>query len=201
MSNKDPKDRLIETTKQLIQKQSKITIKDITDKAYVNVAAVNYHFGSKDNLINLVVGDIIKEFKKEIFEAITAIPEDQSPETTLRLMLDLLYEFVLENIGLLNYILINFSTDSISSNLIIDEFLNDNEFTKLVLLILETQSGITDPNRLMARYMLIFSSFVIPLFIELIQVLNPSNNVMYSWRDNTLLKDSYIKELINLLGI
>src|SRR5690554_6248516 len=146
MSNKDPKDRLIETTKRLIQEQSKITIKDITDKAFVNVAAVNYHFGSKDNLINLVVGDIIKEFKKEIFEAITAIPEDQSPETTLRLMLDLLYEFVLENIGVLNYILINFSTDSISSNLIIDEFLNDNEFTKLVLLILETQSGITDPN-------------------------------------------------------
>ncbi len=201
MSNKDPKDRLIETTKRLIQKQSKITIKDITDKAFVNVAAVNYHFGSKDNLINLVVGDIIKEFKKEIFEAITAIPEDQSPETTLRLMLDLLYEFVLENIVLLNYILINFSTDSISSNLIIDEFLNDNEFTKLVLLILETQSGITDPNRLMARYMLIFSSFVIPLFIELIQVLNPNDKIKYSWRDNTLLKDSYIKELINLLGI
>ena len=44
--------------------------------------------------------------------------------------------------------------------------------------------------------MLIFSSFVIPLFIELIQVLNPSNKVKYSWRDNTLLKDSYIKELI-----
>ncbi|SRR5690554_6122462 len=201
MNNKDAKTRIIETTKTLLQTKSHITIKDITDSAYVNVAAVNYHFGSKDNLINIVVSDLIKGFKKEIFAGIKEIPKFQKPEVTLAAMLDLLYRFVGSNVGLLNYILINFDTNNPSSNLIIDEFLNDNEFTKLVLLVLKDQSGITDENILMAKYMLIFSSFVIPLFVEMINIKNPDVEIKFSWQHNEALKKSYINELIKVLGV
>ena len=52
---KDIKDVIVKTTKILLMEKGNATIKEIADKAYVNVAAINYHFGSKDNLIEIVI--------------------------------------------------------------------------------------------------------------------------------------------------
>ncbi|WP_176544919.1 TetR/AcrR family transcriptional regulator [Bacillus cereus] len=53
MENPDPKERIIQVTLEIIGTQGtdKVTIREIASRVGVNVAAVNYYFGSKNNLI------------------------------------------------------------------------------------------------------------------------------------------------------
>ncbi|MBL8929659.1 MAG: TetR/AcrR family transcriptional regulator [Kineosporiaceae bacterium] len=45
----------------LAQGQAATTLRDITERADANVAAVSYHFGSKDALLALVYGEALRE--------------------------------------------------------------------------------------------------------------------------------------------
>jgi AcrR family transcriptional regulator len=196
----DTKQRLIETTRRLIQERATFTIKDIAQAAYVNVAAVNYYFGDKNQLIETVVQGILQDFKQSLFTAIRTIPLGQAPATTLAGMIDLLYQFALENIGVINYLFLDFDTEKKSSTLLLHEFLEDEEFTTLVLSMLQIQSGIDDQATLYARYMLIFSSFCIPLFIEIMRHVNPDTPLKAaSLRDNAF-RERYITELLRIIG-
>lgn len=62
-----PKQRLLDATERLCAKRGfeAVSVRDITGAAEANVAAVNYHFGSRENLIALVVthrmGPVAKE--------------------------------------------------------------------------------------------------------------------------------------------
>ncbi|WP_442603641.1 TetR/AcrR family transcriptional regulator [Paenibacillus sp. KN14-4R] len=53
MENQDPKERIIQATLEIIGNYGtdKVTIREIASRVGVNVAAVNYYFGSKNNLI------------------------------------------------------------------------------------------------------------------------------------------------------
>lgn len=53
----EPKRRLLEAAEQLFADKGfeAVSVRDITQQAKANVAAVNYHFGSRDGLIALVV--------------------------------------------------------------------------------------------------------------------------------------------------
>ena len=64
-SGKKGKEQIIEVTLKLIAEEGTggITIRQIAKKAEVNVAAVNYHFGSKDNLIS----QSMEYFSKKVF--------------------------------------------------------------------------------------------------------------------------------------
>lgn len=62
-----PKQRLLESAERLFAERGfeAVSVRDITSVANANVAAVNYHFGSRENLIGLVVtyrmGPVMKE--------------------------------------------------------------------------------------------------------------------------------------------
>ncbi|MGN0098038.1 MAG: TetR/AcrR family transcriptional regulator [Candidatus Methanomethylophilaceae archaeon] len=63
MKQNPTRDLLLETTIKLLREHDDpngITVRDITDCAGVNVSLVNYHFGSKDNLISEAVGRMIE---------------------------------------------------------------------------------------------------------------------------------------------
>lgn len=196
----DTKQRILDATLQLLKKQSNVTIKDITDASFVNVAAVNYHFGDKDRLINQVVYNTIQDFKRDIFKSLQKMPPHQDQETTLAYMLEVLYNFAVENIGIIGYIFVNSNATKSSSNILIKEFVEDEKFINFVFSLMKGQSGIEDENVLFARYMLLFSSFCIPLFLELINITNTEFPSKLSWRNNTELKKHYIDELIKIMG-
>ena len=56
------------------------SLRQVTSRADVNIAAVNYHFGSKDNLVNEVFRRRMDEMSRERLEALRQATEGQPCE-------------------------------------------------------------------------------------------------------------------------
>ena len=191
------KDLIILKTKELIKDNPELTIKDIAEACYINIAAVNYHFGSKDNLISIVMNIIIEELKETVFNEIKKITEDDSIEDTLEKMLNIIYNFTMENTGVVRYLFLKKDNQINSTNLLIDAFFSENEFTKTVFDYLSRSTEIKDKQIIYARYMLLFSSFSIPLFIEIAKKQNPESK--FSTIQDPSFRQAYINELLRLV--
>lgn len=59
-----------------------VSLNDVAREAKLNPALVTYYFGSKDNLFQAVVEQIIGEWRAEI---LAVVPEDAGPEDALKL--------------------------------------------------------------------------------------------------------------------
>ncbi|KGE17175.1 TetR/AcrR family transcriptional regulator [Paenibacillus wynnii] len=76
-SNKDTKQCILNATVELIREQgfSCTSLRKIAAKADINLALVNYHYGSKENLLADAVRELISTFD----EAFSALDEDSLP--------------------------------------------------------------------------------------------------------------------------
>lgn len=100
-SNLEAKQRIIDATINFISDKKdiqKITIRDIADKADVGIGLINYHFQTKENLINhcvqLIIGDVIGKFDL-IYKSL-----DLSPIDKLKFMLKSTTSFLASNSGI-----------------------------------------------------------------------------------------------------
>ena len=62
----------------LAKGEAGITLRDITDAAEANVAAVAYHFKSKDNLVSLVFSSAIEEVTKLQVARVESLPKNHT---------------------------------------------------------------------------------------------------------------------------
>lgn len=78
--------RLREATEQLLleQGQRRTTLRDITERAEANVAAVNYHFGSKDALISEVFEAVLTEATDGQRVRLGQLPDDAPLRSVVR---------------------------------------------------------------------------------------------------------------------
>lgn len=58
------KTAIINSTVKLLKANGKVTIKEISDDAGVNIAAINYHFTDKKSLISVVIRRAFPTSKK-----------------------------------------------------------------------------------------------------------------------------------------
>jgi len=197
MSSEEIKRKMIQNTKKLLQENAKITIKDIAEASYVNIAAVNYHFGSKEKLMCIVLEEIIDELKNYVTKEILDT-QDRTIDERLEIVINYLYKFSLENIGLLNYLFLSNELQKESSGLLIKHFFSDNEFTKIIYHSLSKTTNITNKKELQAKYTLLFSSFCIPLFFQIsnMKLQNPMKIEMFVDQE---FRSYYIKSIINLI--
>lgn len=79
------KDRILHAAEELFAQQgfASTSLRQVTSRADVNIAAVNYHFGSKDNLVNEVfrrrMDDMSVERLKALKQAVQAHPGELEP--------------------------------------------------------------------------------------------------------------------------
>ena len=68
--------RLLAATQTLIAEQgeARVSLRDITDAAEANVAAVSYHFGSKENLCRAAINAAIAEVAADHVRELAALP-------------------------------------------------------------------------------------------------------------------------------
>lgn len=183
MRSQEIKRKIIENTKMLIQNQSLVTIKDIADASYVNIAAVNYHFGSKEQLLKIVINEVLMDLKHHITHTVLEKVKQQPIEETLESLMSYIYTFSLENMGILNYLFLTKEIQNESSSMLIETFFTDNEFTRLVYESLAENMNIQNQKESFAKYMILFSSFSIPLFIQIAQMRSNEKMKIETFKD------------------
>lgn len=95
------KEKIINSTTELIgecESIESVTIRDIALKAGVGVGLINYHFQTKENLINQcvqkIIGNIIENFDK-LYQSLTMEPLDK-----LRFLTKRMCSFIVQNQGI-----------------------------------------------------------------------------------------------------
>jgi len=88
----DTRRRLLDTAAQLFSQRGfkNVTVRDLCDEANANVAAVNYHFGSKDGLYLAVVElavDAMRALDREARQAGDGLPLDERLRAYVRVFL------------------------------------------------------------------------------------------------------------------
>lgn len=80
-------DRLLQATIELLVEQgpAATTLRAITDRAGANVAAVGYHFGSKDALVTEAYAAILAEVTHSQLARLAELPEDADLEAVVRI--------------------------------------------------------------------------------------------------------------------
>jgi AcrR family transcriptional regulator len=91
-SDLETRERLIDVSARLFAERgfSKVTVREICQRAHANVAAVNYHFGGKDGLYQEIVSSAIRTMQKttdEIREAGARRPPEEQLEIFVRIFL------------------------------------------------------------------------------------------------------------------
>lgn len=190
--------KIMDATKMLLAQKGEVTIKDIAEYCHINIAAVNYHFGSKNDLIKLVMTDMLNELKSNLKQRVQHYDQNKQEITEfLTEMLSLVYQFIFQHKGVLKYLFINLDQQESSTTQLIESFFTDNEFVDLVYHSLRKNIPNSDPKELMVRYLMIFSSFLIPLFIELIQ--KNTELSTFDFLSDEAFKKIYITQLIKLI--
>ena len=197
MRNIEIKKKIILETKALISEKRSVTIKDIADKCYMNIASVNYYFGSKEQLIQQVIEEVITDLKAEIIRLLN-VNEHKSKSELLEAMITYTYNFSLENIGLISYLFLNQDSSERAGNLLIDTFFSNNSFTHMIYEKLNVEVKTIEPMVIYAKYMILFSSFAMPLFISIASNSQPQNSQIETFKNETF-RQYFIKELLRLI--
>ncbi len=158
----DTKRVLIDATKALLFETSDFTVKEIAEKAFTNVAAINYHFGDKDSLVLIALTELVEGFKQDLFENFDR--EFSNNVEGLEMALQFLLEAYGRYKGAIKYILL--SEDPQAGTKLVEKFFLDEDFTKAFLKRISETSGVTDSKLLYYRYSITISAFLFPLLIE-----------------------------------
>lgn len=80
MSEQDTKTRILKAAEELITREgaAKASLRRITDLAGVNIAAINYHFGSKNALVSAIIERLLSPLVEETLEKLQRLV-DESP--------------------------------------------------------------------------------------------------------------------------
>ncbi len=188
MKPTDIQQHIIDVTRELLKKNPDVTIKKIADASYVNIASVNYYFVSKNQLFKIVCEGFVEELKNGLLKLMLEREEGQT-EVLLKNIISFLYDEIMENAGIMNYILQNLGNDQ--GDMLLKTFFSENEFTEKMFELFKKQTEIQDKERLFARYTILFASFIFPLFIKL----SDSDITSKRYIVDEMFGEMFIKEL------
>ena len=82
--NNKTKELIFNTTLELLRKNGSLILKDISETANVNIAAINYYYGDKENLIKEIISSELKKLKIKVTEfANQAVANPGNPKQDL----------------------------------------------------------------------------------------------------------------------
>ena len=200
MKNIAMKQKIITETKALIKKNGQVTIKDIAEACFINIASVNYYFGSKEELLTIVINQIIEELKAELIAIIMKHDKHGDNEKVLEEVITYTYNFAIEDTGILNYLFLSKDIQSTSSQLLIETFFSENEFTQMIFSQLKPSINVEHQYAIYARYMILFSSFCMPLFISISQNNDTHHPFAKQTFSDPLFRKYFIGELMNIIN-
>lgn len=99
MAQPDTVERILDAAEALFAEKgfAETSLRQITGKASVNLAAVNYHFGSKKSLIQAVFGRFLDPFCDSLATELEHLQAETEEQITLESLLNLLVEQILRS--------------------------------------------------------------------------------------------------------
>ena len=103
----DVKNKIVTAAAEIVGRQigTNLTIRELAKIAGVNIAAVNYYFHSKDNLMQEVEHIFADQFKK--INLLLALEGGLSPQEKLFQWADMLMSYLMENPGAISTFVVN----------------------------------------------------------------------------------------------
>lgn len=196
MSNEvlDTRTKILQTTIDIAGLKGEVTIREITEKAGVNVASINYHFGNKNNLLKEVenyYSDLLYNSQEKILK-----DEAATPREILLNWAHSLLNFIFSYPALIGLI-VNLTTEDKSYNpVLIQKIYLNKEIQVMVEEIIKESTGIDNPKLLNYKYLQLFSGILGPVVNRLVsQTFDEASSSMDFNSPEEL--DEYIKFLIN----
>jgi AcrR family transcriptional regulator len=89
-TSKDTRSRILDVAEQLFSEQGfdRVSIRDITRKARVNLASINYHFGSKEDLIAAIFERRVVPVNEARIAALDAVEQSSKKNPKLEKILE-----------------------------------------------------------------------------------------------------------------
>lgn len=168
MSNEvlDTRTKILQTTIDIVGLKGEVTIREITEKAGVNVAAINYHFGNKNNLLKEVenyYSDLLYNSQEKILK-----DEAAAPREILLNWAHGLLNFMFSYPALIGLI-VNLTTEDKSYNpVLIQKIYLNKEIQVMVEETIKESTGIDNPKLLNYKYLQLFSGILGPVVNRLV---------------------------------
>lgn len=163
MSNEalDTRSKILQTAIDIVGLKGEVTTREITEKAGVNVASINYHFGNKNNLLKEVenyYSGLLYNLQYEIL-----VDEDTKPVDKLILWTKSLIHFMFQFPALIGLIVNISNEDKSYKPLIIQKIYLNKELQRTIEGIISESTGIKDGKVLGYKYLQIFSGILGPV--------------------------------------
>ena len=194
--NLNTKEKILSTTIELYGLKGDITVREICKKAGVNVASINYYFGSKDNLLK----EVEKHYSNLLYKIQNEIIMDNSrgPREKLIDWADALMKFVLDYPALIMLVTNLVLEDQSYNPEIIDKFLGSLELKENIQEIIYSLTKIEDKEILNFKYMQLFSGIIGPIVFQMIPNIKDANKVFLNL-NNVEERKRYIESLVDTI--
>lgn len=194
--NLNTKEKVLSATIELYGRRGDITVRQICDKAGVNIASINYHFGSKDNLLKEVeryYSSLLYDMQKRI------IMDDKKPSKEKLIdWADALMKFVLDYPALIMLVANLVLQDESYNTDMIDKVLGDPESKENIQKTIYSITNIDDKEILNFKYMQLFSGVIGPIVFQMIPNIKDTNKVFIDLNDQ-VERRRYIKDLVETI--
>lgn len=195
MKDKDlnTEEKILQAAIELFPIKGDITTREIAKLAGVNVAAINYHYKSKDNLMKAVekhYSNMLYNIQNEIINDSAITLEDK-----LVIWVNSLMEFMFKWPALITMVSSLILQDKNYNPEIINKFFSDVEFKDKIQGVISQITGIEDVDILNYKYIQLFSGVLGPIIFQVLPMVSGMKGAFidFSLEEERL---KYIKNLV-----
>jgi AcrR family transcriptional regulator len=196
------KQAIIEAATKLLKEKSSVTIKEISEIAGVNIAAINYHFTDKQTLIKIIVKELLDKFQLIVDNFIEIEKTDsESLNKNLSDFISVFYDGVFENLGIIDYIMSPSNKEILETSgaYFQNQFAVDSAFSKKLLSKLGALCGLdSNDERLQVKYSILFSALCFPLILKINHSVTDTPPAVFADK-SAIYKKMYVEELVNII--
>lgn len=193
-STQSTRDKILSVAIEVFGTRGDVTTREITKKAGVNIAAINYHFGSKNNLqkeVEEYYSEILYNMQNDIINN-----SNYSPREKLVYWANNLMEYMLQYPALIAMITDLVTKDRGYNPGLLKKFFFNTELKNQIEDTIGKITGIVDRKVLNCKYTQLFSGILGPILFKTIYETYESERVFYDINKYEE-RMAYIEDLIN----